>query len=187
MTIINLHGILKYEFGEIMPLSIDRPKEVIDAIDSIKKNFRTRIYELARDNIHFNIIADGESIQSLDQLKMKKKFKQIDIVPVVAGGLWFLVSLALLVISVAIQMALAKKIEAKQVTSEVSATKESFIISSNFNLAQQGSPVPIGYGRLRVGSYIIQATTTSWDLTRKHIDTLAGRTLAGGQLSTTQL
>ena len=76
MTKINLHGILKYEFGEVIPLNITRTKEIIDAIDTIKKDFRARIYELARENVHFNIIADGESVKDLNQLEMKKNFKQ---------------------------------------------------------------------------------------------------------------
>jgi predicted phage tail protein len=168
MTKINLHGILKYEFGEVIPLSITRPKEVIDAIDSIKKDFRLRIYQLARENIHFNIIADGESVKNLNQLEMKKHFKQIDIVPIVAGAIepttiMFLINLAIMVASMAIQMAMRPKPpKPQQLQSEVSAGKQSFLITSNTNLTQQGSPVPVGYGRLRVGSYVIQSTVKSY-------------------------
>jgi predicted phage tail protein len=164
MTKINLHGILKYEFGEIMPLSIDRPKEVIDAIDSIKKNFRARIYELARENIHFNIIVDGESIKNINQLEMKKNFKQIDIVPIIAGGaFWVVVQIALLVISIALQMMMRPKPpKPQQLTSEISGSKQSFMIATKGNLTQQGTPVPVGYGRLRVGSNIIQTSIKSY-------------------------
>jgi predicted phage tail protein len=167
MTKINLHGILKYEFGEVIPLSITRPKEVIDAIDSIKKDFRLRIYQLARENIHFNIIADGESVKNLNQLEMKKHFKQIDIVPIVAGAIepftMFLINLAIMAVSMAIQMSMRPKPpKPQQLQSEVSANKQSFLISSNTNLAQQGIPVPVGYGRLRVGSYVIQSTVKSY-------------------------
>lgn len=164
MTKINLHGILKYEFGEIIPLSISRPKEVIDAIDSVKKNFRARIYELARENIHFNIIADGESIKNINQLEMKKNFKQIDIVPVIGGGwVWVVIQIAVMVISMAIQLMMQPKPpEAKQLSSEISGNKQSFLFSSKGNLTQQGNPVPVGYGRLRVGSSIIQTSVKSY-------------------------
>lgn len=166
MTKINLHGILKYEFGEVIPLNITRPKEVIDAIDSIKKDFRTRIYQLARENVHFNIIADGESIKNLNQLEMKKNFKQIDIVPMLAGAIdpvTIAIQIAILIASMAIQMAMRPKPpKPEQIQSEVSAGKQSFLISSNTNLAQQGVPVPVGYGRLRVGSYVIQSTVKSY-------------------------
>ena len=167
MTKINLHGILKYEFGEVIPLNITRPKEVIDAIDSIKKDFRTRIYQLARENVHFNIIADGESIKNFNQLEMKKNFKQIDIIPMIAGAIepftTIAINIAIMIASMAIQMAMRPKPpKPQQIQSEVSASKQSFLISSNTNLAQQGIPVPVGYGRLRVGSYVIQSTVKSY-------------------------
>lgn len=171
MTKINLHGILKYEFGEVIPLNITRPKEVIDAIDSIKKDFRTRVYQLARENVHFNIIADGESVKNFNQLEMKKNFKQIDIVPMIAGGVFVIddiiimaaINIAIMVASMAIQMAMRPQPpKPQQLQSEVSASKQSFLISSNTNLAQQGIPVPVGYGRLRVGSYVIQSTVKSY-------------------------
>ena len=167
MTKINLHGILKYEFGEVIPLNITRPKEVIDAIDSVKKDFRTRIYQLARENVHFNIIADGESIKNFNQLEMKKNFQQIDIVPMLAGAIelftMIAINIAITIASMAIQMAMRPKPpKPQQIQSEVSANKQSFLISSNTNLTQQGTPVPVGYGRLRVGSYVIQSTVKSY-------------------------
>lgn len=172
MTKINLHGILKYEFGEVPPLSITRTREIIDAIDTVKKDFRARIYELARQNIHFNIIADGESIKDLNQLEMKKNFKQIDIVPVIAGAIaplvYFLIQIAIMLVSMAIQYAMRPKppkIEQQQLQSEVSAQKGSFIFSNRANLTQQGQPVPVGYGRLRVGTSTIQATIKSYPQT----------------------
>jgi predicted phage tail protein len=164
MTKINLHGILKYEFGEVIPLSINRPKEVIDAIDSVKKNFRARIYELARENVHFNIIADGESIKNINQLEMKKNFKQIDIVPVIGGG-WIQIvfQIAIIIISMAIQLMMRPKPpKAQQLISEISGNKQSFLFSTKGNLTQQGSPVPVGYGRLRVGTNIIQTSLKSY-------------------------
>jgi predicted phage tail protein len=168
MTQINLHGILKYEFGEVIPLNITRPREVVDAIDCIKKNFRARIYELARENVHFNIIADGESVKNFNQLEMKKNFKQIDIVPVVAGAIepititFYIIQIALLIASIAIQLSMRPKPpKPERIESEVSANKKSFLISSATNLTQQGNPVPVGYGRLRVGSYTIQSCVKS--------------------------
>lgn len=182
MTKINLHGILKYEFGEILPLNIARTRETIDAIDSVKKNFKSRIYELARENIHFNIIADGESIKDLNQLEMKKNFKQIDIVPVIAGGVELvtviLINIAIMLVSMAIQYAMRPKPpkppEAQQLQSEISGQKSAFIFSNRANLTQQGQPVPVGYGRLRVGSSTIQTTVKSFPQTEQIGSVLAG-------------
>jgi len=61
-----------------------------------------------------------------------------------------------------IQQALAPSEKPQRTEATVSGTKESFLISSKGNLAEQGIPVPVGYGRLRVGSYIIQSTIKSY-------------------------
>ena len=61
-----------------------------------------------------------------------------------------------------IQQALAPSEKPQRTEATVSGTKESFLISSKGNLAEQGIPVPVGYGRLRVGSYIIQSTVKSY-------------------------
>lgn len=177
MTKVNLHGILKYEFGEVKPLYISRPKEVVDAIDCFKKNFKARIYQLAREGTHFNIIADGESIKNLNQFQMKKNFKQIDIVPIVAGGIdpiSIIINIAIIIISTAIQLALTKSTTttSEQIESEVSSNAESFSIASATNVTEQGNPVPVGYGRLRVGSYIIQASVKSYPQTQTSSEVL---------------
>ena len=179
MTKINLHGILKHEFGEVISLNISRPKEAIDAIDSIKKNFRLRIVELAKENIHFNIIADGKNLKDYNQLQIKKNFKQIDIVPIIAGGaFWvpFLISLAVSVVSVAVSYAMQPKpetIKSQAAERSVSSTSDSFLMSSETNLAQQGVPVPVGYGRLRVGGNVILASMKSYPKIQNASDYLA--------------
>ena len=179
MTKINLHGILKHEFGEVISLNISRPKEAIDAIDSIKKNFRLRIVELAKENIHFNIIADGKNLKDYNQLQIKKNFKQIDIVPIIAGGaFWvpFLISLAVSVVSVAVSYAMQPKpetIKSQAAERSVSSTSDSFLMSSETNLAQQGVPVPVGYGRLRVGGNVILTSMKSYPKIQNASDYLA--------------
>jgi predicted phage tail protein len=50
----------------------------------------------------------------------------------------------------------------QQLTSEISGSKQSFMIATKGNLTQQGTPVPVGYGRLRVGSNIIQTSIKSY-------------------------
>jgi hypothetical protein len=46
--------------------------------------------------------------------------------------------------------------------SVVNSAKQSFLFSSKANTAEQGIPVPVGYGRLRVGSAVIQSTIKSY-------------------------
>lgn len=61
-----------------------------------------------------------------------------------------------------IQMALAPKPKMERPSADVNSAKQSFIFSSKANTAEQGIPVPVGYGRLRVGSAVIQSTIKSY-------------------------
>lgn len=64
--------------------------------------------------------------------------------------------------SLGLQMMLAPKPDMQRPESEVGAAKQSFAFSSKANTAEQGIPVPVGYGRLRVGSAIIQSSVKSY-------------------------
>jgi len=61
-----------------------------------------------------------------------------------------------------VQMMLAPKPKMERPSSDVNSTKQSFMFSSKANVAEQGIPVPVGYGRLRVGSVVIQSTIKSY-------------------------
>jgi len=188
MTAITLHGILAIEFGKTMNMDIRKPKEVIDAITMNKPSFKRRIIELAQQGIHYSLVIDGEDAKKIEQLEIKRKILQIDIVPIICGrgieiaiigalmmaggaGAFGAVSLIVggilttlggMALSMGLQMALAPKPATKKLESTVAASKQSFLLSSKANLASQGNTVPTGYGRLRVGSANIQFCVKSY-------------------------
>lgn len=196
MTTVNIHGILGHEFKSSLQLLISKPKEVFDALSSNFALFRKRINELSLQGIHYSLVVDGENIQKLEQLSLNKTPKVIDLIPAICGsgpfiavvGLLmagssafvggatatFLLQAGMAIASVGLQMALAPKPQMQRPESTVSGAKQSFMISSKANLMEQGSPVPVGYGRLRVGSYAIQSTIKSYPQRYKADDALAG-------------
>jgi len=213
MTVINLHGILAYEFGKAFTMYIEKPKQAIDAIDANKTSFKKRILELSEQGIHYSILVDGENVTEARQLEIKKDITVIDITPVICGqGFTALITAiagaltggagvvggALVVGSAAagftatalttfiggvlntialtvIQQALAPSNKPQRTEARISGAKESFLISSKGNLAQQGIPVPVGYGRLRVGTSIIQTTVKSYPQRQKITNALFGK------------
>jgi predicted phage tail protein len=214
MTIINLHGILAYEFGKAFTMYIEKPKQAIDAIDANKTSFKKRILELSEQGIHYTILIDGENVSEAHQLEIKKQITVIDITPVICGqgftalitaigttlagatgsaaavavgsalvtaggaatALTTFIGGALNMIAVTlIQQALAPSNKPQRTESRISGAKESFLISSKGNLAQQGIPVPVGYGRLRVGTSIIQTTVKSYPQRQKITNALFGK------------
>ena len=184
MTQVILHGILAKEFKKNFSLAIKRPKEVFDAISCSHSNFRNRVTELANQGIHFALLVDGKKITELQELNIQKESQEIHLVPLIIGaggallvgalgfstaagtiGAFAATAINSLIIGVAmmgIQMALAPKPKMERPESVVNSAKQSFLFSSKANVAEQGIPVPVGYGRLRVGSAIIQSTIKSY-------------------------
>ena len=71
--------------------------------------------------------------------------------------------LVLSAITIGLQMLLAPKPEKPEaIKSATSAVKESYSFSNKANITSQGSAVPIGYGRLKVGSQVVQYTVKSY-------------------------
>jgi predicted phage tail protein len=79
-----------------------------------------------------------------------------------AGAGSALVSTGVGIAMMGLQMALAPKPKMERPSSDVNSAKQSFLFSSKANIAEQGIPVPVGYGRLRVGSAVIQSTIKSY-------------------------
>lgn len=189
MTNIILHGILAKEFGENFKMKIYKAANVIKAIDVNRKNFNKRVFELSREGFNYTMIVDGKKITELEELNIQREPQEIHLVPLImgsggallvaaivsggvtattlAGGALFAANVINMVIisvvSMGLQMLLAPKPEAPApISASTKALSESFAFSNKANLATQGSPVPIGYGRLKVGAQVIQMTIKSY-------------------------
>jgi len=193
MTIINIHGILGREYGTSFILSISNPKDVLEAIDCNKQGFLQRLIELQREGLCYDIIVNKTRITNGPDMENMSSPATIDLVPAISGsgpfmapilgamfsvgagaGLTFAASLANAVLFAAISYALAPKPENEALEVVAGGSKSSMIFSNTANLASQGSPVPIGYGRLIVGSQVIQATIKSYPQYMPPSDALRG-------------
>jgi predicted phage tail protein len=195
MTLINLHGILAKEFTKTMFFEINKPKEVIEAISAKFSFFKKRLNELSEQGMHYTLLVNGEKIDHINQLDINNKPNRIDLVPSICGsgpvaigiigvaltyagtvgGASLIVNIGVMMMSMAVQMMLAPKPDNKPTEATVSGAKQSFLISSKANLVEQGNPVPVGYGRLRVGSNVIQTTVKSYPQRYDTVDALAGK------------
>ena len=158
MKIINLHGKIGKEFGKRWTLEVDSIAEALRAIDANTGRFFKYLTENQQEYKTFSFILNGcsQQIEREEELltPLPKKCDEIDIVPNAEGALEaFLISLVVSLATGFIMRALfkpPKKEEEKQT--------KSFLFSGAENVAQQGLPVPLGYGRLLVGSVIVSAT-----------------------------
>jgi predicted phage tail protein len=171
-------------------MKIRKATEVFKAIDANKNNFINRVINLSREGVHYAVIVNGKDVKTCLELEMNNSPETIDIVPAVCGAggkggalilgvlgvaamLFGQFSLGVALIGLAIMIALQPKPDTpKPQTYFTSGMKESFLFASKANLAQQGSPVPIGYGRLRIGSNVIQTTVKSFPVSSLTLDSL---------------
>jgi predicted phage tail protein len=199
MTKVILHGVLEKEFGSEFNFKLCKAKDVVRAIDANKKNFLKRVHDLARQGFNYTIVVDGKKISELKELEIVKDHKQIDLVPMIVGagievvalGAFLLKSvgltalaeitivaglvgaIALTGLSMGLQMLLAPKPDAgAPISATTKALSESFNFSNKVNLASQGSPVPVGFGRLKVGSQVVQFCIKSFPQTESTLSTM---------------
>ncbi len=189
MTKVFLHGKLGKEFGNEFNLSINKPQDVIKAIDANNEGFQKRIFDLSQEGAQYSLIADNQIIGSVEDFSAKRKIKEIHMVPVIYGSgvgalaigigvlaavggyvteyvvlSTILYAVALAAISYGVQSLLAKPPAQNNQGSygTAAATSQSYLFTNGENVTQQGNPVPLGYGRLKIGSAVIQQTIKNY-------------------------
>ncbi len=176
MTEIHLHGILGQKYGKLHRFSIKEPKDVVRALEANYENFTKDLKDLLKNKIIYTIVCDDQWIKNEVSFK-GKKIKKIDFVPCILGaGLtaatWgLIISITSLVASIGIavysyiQAGKQKYPEIPGASGTSSASSKSLAFSNRENITEQGNPVPLAYGRLKVGSYVIQSCIKSFPLT----------------------
>lgn len=209
MTEIFIHGKLGRKFGRKFKFSVCRPKDAILAIETIHEGFSKEMIEMAKNGQQYSMIIDENSVVSAEDFCGKKKISRIDIIPTIYGSgavvalvvgviayaasffvgeflAAILVAVAFTAISYGIQSLLAKPPKANDIsasTATVGATSKSFLFTNKENIKQQGNPVPIGYGRLRIGSAVIQETIKSYPNSISTFDEFVSQTTQEGKSS----
>jgi predicted phage tail protein len=171
MTNVRLHGILAKEYGHNFCLDVGRSKNVLHAIDANRDNFIARVIQLQKEGCVYEVIIDKERLGDQQGLRNADSPKTIDLVPAITGsgpvigwlvGGTLLANLTLGVMFSVISYALTPAPEVERVEATAQASKQSQIFSSAENVASQGAPLPLGYGRLKVGSQVIQSSIKSY-------------------------
>jgi len=163
MTKIKLYGLLADEFGHSFSMEIDEPKDVFDAIDANRVGFKKRIFDLGSSGFHYCIIVDGEKVEKPKEILTKNQAKTIDLVPILSGDGPVAWAIGIAVASTALQIILAPDPpKPPEISQTASSLEKSFSFTSTQNRAAQGTPVPVCYGELIVGSEIIQTCLKSY-------------------------
>ena len=112
----------------------------------------------------------------------KKHPQEIDFVPFIVGAgpaVPILKAIAIALASAVIQYALTDPGTIDGGETTIGSDSKSLLFSSSIiNLTAQGSPLPIGYGRLKVGSSVIQSSMKSIPQTVKTSDAMQSNNYA---------
>ena len=158
MKTLIFHGSLAKEFGKEWELDVETPMEALRAVEANTGKFRKFLIDGVNKNVDFMFKIDDDVMLDENQLHCKTPQAQTyHFMPVIQGGAWIpwveiFKAIVVAVIAGIIMNALFKPPKAK----EEKETK-SFLFTGAENVAAQGIPVPLGYGRLRVGSRVVSA------------------------------
>ena len=157
MRKIFLHGELGSSLGKEWDLEVDSVQEALWAIEANTSSLTDFFRKNSEKFGHYTFMIDGKD---LDKHQLKSPIgdneKSIHIMPQVAGGELGTIITAIVVSIVTglIMQALFKPPKQKD-----AVETNSYMFGGTQNVAGQGIPVPLGYGRLRVGSVVISAAT----------------------------
>lgn len=200
MTTVKLHGILAREYGESFKLDIENPQTILKALDCNRVGFIARLIQLQKEGFAYDIIVNKKRIEDGTEMERLLFPQTIDLVPAIAGsgmilgaifsifaGGGIIANIALALVFAAVTYALSPKPEQQSLEIDAAGSKTSLIFSNIANVASQGAPVPLGYGRLKVGSQVIQATIKSYPQGQRVKDVLEGDNYGNAVILTSEM
>ena len=185
MIKVTLHGKLGKIFGITHNFSIASGADAYKALRANFEKFESTVMEFAKRDLHYMMIVDGEEIKSTEEFNRLKVVKEVHFVPFIVGAFLGLLILAAktafafivaspllssLVISLIIYGVTSLLFKPanptpQAATSNTNAGANSYFFGGRANVARQGVPVPVGYGRLKIGSLIVGSSIISSDIT----------------------
>jgi predicted phage tail protein len=182
MTSVILHGALARKFGKEHRFMINKPIDAIRALVANKKGFKHAFRTWGRKGRLYEIICDGVKIETEKQLQETQNIKEIHIAPIIMGSsnaAKIIVGVILIVVSIyfpqmgAFMQAALQGAGMSLIMGGImgmlfpppvpdafssEASYKSFLFASLENSANQGISVPLGYGRLRIGTKVISTS-----------------------------
>jgi predicted phage tail protein len=157
MVNIKLHGIFENLVKTEWNLNVKTVSEAFDAIEANSGKLIKALGILEEYISHFLIYVDGK-IMAPDYLNspILNKNSKIEVVPLVLGTAFviddILVALIIMAIATGIQILVTKLLSPK---TPKDIKNNSKLFSGYENVAKRNVSIPIGYGRLKVGSVVV--------------------------------
>jgi predicted phage tail protein len=189
MTKIKLFGEIGKIFGKEHSLFLEKLSEFGPAMEANNPGFRKFLIDCDCEGKRYSLFVNGKLISQEQELQsvLRTAPKEITVVPLLSGSAYIIPTLyyvgqvigtylgslgvygtiiklvAYAVVSAVVSALFAPKPKSSLQTSTANAGLNSYYFGGRTNRAQQGTPVPVVYGQLKVGSYVIQAGIRNLD------------------------
>jgi predicted phage tail protein len=164
MKKVYLHGALGKRFGKKWELNVSTPAEAISALFANEPEIEKYLNKKHQEGIYYGIKKSGEDnfSETKDYPLRTKKDLHVFALPQGAG---FLGSLVWVAITTAASIYVSKKMaEAmERDDSTLQAQTKSYLYNGSDNRFNQGSTIPVGYGKIKVGSNVVSACNINYD------------------------
>ena len=159
-------------FGSEVSLDVLTMREALMAFFAIKKGFKKYYLHKLNSGVNYVFIDSKDNILESFCSDLLLQDSQYKIMPsfeaaggMLTGGLGFLGNFGLNAAMGYGLQKLANKLNPIEETGEEYEIIEtnSFLYSSNENRAEQGLPIPVVYGQLRIGSLVINSNIQNYD------------------------
>jgi len=157
MINVKLHGIFEQFVKTEWNLNVRTVFEAFEAIEANSGKLLETLGSFQDYLTHFIIYVDDKpmSVEYLNSPILKKD-SRIEVVPLILGSAFgiddFLIALLLIAISTGIQLLITKLMSPK---APKDVKNNSRLFSGYENVTKRNVPVPIGYGRLKIGSVVV--------------------------------
>lgn len=201
MVEVRLHGDLAREFGRVWQLDITTPREASWAIEANRPGFMRKIKELADRGMVFRVRSKTHDYAEDDIDTHLGSVQRVDIIPIIVGagpGVRFVVGAVLFTVGALIPVpglnaalmsaglslmmgAVAEWLTPTPKRDEATKSKESWTMGGPSNTVDQGLPVPVIYGEVLAGGYVISAGISAAQIAPDN--TLDGAVAIGGNVA----
>lgn len=172
-TKIILHGKIAKQFGKSFEFyNIRSLKNAVSAMNIINPKFKSYLVGESQRGINYQILVDEKIVKNVNNFTDIRPESKIHFVPCIFGAdpVSLIVSLVVNLVVAGIQYLLFPQEALNERRIEASIKGESYMFSTPDNIARQGQALPLGYGRLRIGSQIVSSSVINKDLSNNSFD-----------------
>lgn len=165
MKNVYLHGELGKRFGKKWELNVSTPGSAVNALFANEPEIEKYLFKKQQEGICYGIKKSNcKDFTTIDECDLLTE-KDLHVFPIPQGSGGFVTSLLVMAATTAASMFIQKKMAEAMERDEtvLKVQTKSYLYNGTENRFQQGSTVPLGYGRMVVGSNVISSCNINYD------------------------